>query len=778
MREFALQFVGRQWPIFRLSANSKLPLRGSHGFKDATTDPAIVEQWWLERPGCNVALATGRIVVIDPDGAEAIQRLTAIGQKHGGWPETLTAQTPRSIHLYYLAPEGVDLRSYNEPRAKKGDQGIDVKAHGGYCVLPPSKTKNGNYQWLNSLPLNILPDWAVIWIRSLKQSPENTTVTAIGSVGADFAKKRPSYLKQSKQSQNVTRFAQSGMGGYWTAYEEKRVRSALAAIPAKGYDRWVQVGMALSSLQWDRPDGTSLGFDLFDEWSSTEPDLYSLDGTEKKWASFGRGRSGVGIGSLFHVAELCGWTGLLPQASPEPYTNGHHAGPAVAPLVFTAPDRDSPLIELNAKYACIGDVGGKCLVLGWVPSKVDPVNEVPSFQTFKSFAERYGHKYVDVVNDKKHDDHGEPVVESKQLGPYWLKWGQRRSFEGIDLVPGQGPVVGNNVMNLWRGFAAVPAAGCWDRMKVHIAEVLADGDPAAVEYIVKWAAWAVQNPGERAEAALVLRGGKGSGKGTFAHALRRMFGVHGLHIANPKHLVGAFNAHLRNCLLLYADEAFWAGDKQGESTLKALITESTLTIEQKGVDAVQWHNRIHLIMTANAEWVVPASHDERRYVVLNVSEKYVDNERYFNELYAELENGGLSAMLYDLQAVDLKGWHPRKILRTEALLQQKMQSMNPLQEWFAEMLENGSIPAAPKDTPDIAMANYLLNHAREFGPRMKELTPTRLGRFLADHGCIKLHRASGNAWRFPILEEARAKWSAQYVGWKWEAAGGKWTVKV
>ena len=51
-------------------------------------------------------------------------------------------------------------------------------------------------------------------------------------------------------------------------------------------------------------------------------------------------------------------------------------------------------------------------------------------------------------------------------------------------------------------------------MKHHIAEVLAAGDPASLEYIMKWSAWTVQNPGERAEAALVFRGGKGSGKGS------------------------------------------------------------------------------------------------------------------------------------------------------------------------------------------------------------------------------------------------------------------------
>jgi hypothetical protein len=53
------------------------------------------------------------------------------------------------------------------------------------------------------------------------------------------------------------------------------------------------------------------------------------------------------------------------------------------------------------------------------------------------------------------------------------------------------------------------------------------------------------------------------------------------------------------------------GRGTGESVLKGLITERTIVIEQKGIDPVQWPNRLKLMMAANAEWVVPASFDER-----------------------------------------------------------------------------------------------------------------------------------------------------------------------
>ena len=96
----------------------------------------------------------------------------------------------------------------------------------------------------------------------------------------------------------------------------------------------------------------------------------------------------------------------------------------------------------------------------------------------------------------------------------------------------------------------------------------------------------------------MLRGLKGTGKGMVGQMLMRIFRNHSLHITNSKHLVGNFNAHLVDALFLFLDEAFWAGDKQGEGTLKALITERTIMIEPKGVDSFQMPNRLKILMAS------------------------------------------------------------------------------------------------------------------------------------------------------------------------------------
>jgi hypothetical protein len=77
-------------------------------------------------------------------------------------------------------------------------------------------------------------------------------------------------------------------------------------------------------------------------------------------------------------------------------------------------------------------------------------------------------------------------------------------------VPGAEEVI-DRQLNMWRGFGVEAKPGAWPLMQAHIKTIIAAGDPDSLKYIINWLAWAVQNPGTRAEVALVLHGGKGTG---------------------------------------------------------------------------------------------------------------------------------------------------------------------------------------------------------------------------------------------------------------------------
>ena len=159
--EAALQYAARGWPVFRVTGY-KTPLRGTHGHKDATTDPELVQAWWGETPWVNVGMPTGNIVVFDADGPGGEAQLQALAEAHGGVPDTLKVLTSRGAHYYFLAPRGVHLSGNNQKR-KKGEDGLDIKGWGGFVVLPPSVNKKSGfrYEWVNNLPIAVMPPWLV-----------------------------------------------------------------------------------------------------------------------------------------------------------------------------------------------------------------------------------------------------------------------------------------------------------------------------------------------------------------------------------------------------------------------------------------------------------------------------------------------------------------------------------------------------------------------------------------------------------------------------------------
>lgn len=242
--------------------------------------------------------------------------------------------------------------------------------------------------------------------------------------------------------------------------------------------------------------------------------------------------------------------------------------------------------------------------------------------------------------------------------------------------------------NTWRGFSVEPKSGNCDKVIHHIERMACKGDSTLSEYLLNWIAYTFQYPDQPAGAAIVLRGGQGTGKGLLGNFLMSLWGVHGMHISNPKHLVGNFNAHLANTCFLFADEAFFAGDKSHEGTLKALITEKFLTVERKGIDAIQQPNYLKVFMATNSQWAIPAASDERRYFVTDMEVR--QDEAYYAGLSAATKDKTVqSAFLYAMLNRDITGFRTGGIPDSDALKDQRLHSMDSVGKWMVDSISAG-----------------------------------------------------------------------------------------
>ena len=181
---------------------------------------------------------------------------------------------------------------------------------------------------------------------------------------------------------------------------------------------------------------------------------------------------------------------------------------------------------------------------------------------------------------------GKPTM--KKLGTAWLEHPKRRFYNGIELAPdGRG---NPGYYNLWKGFSVEPKQGAYPLFRQHL-DLVAQHNQQYADYIFAWMADCVQHPERPGGIALAFKGEQGTGKTTFGKWFGALFGLHFLHLDSEHRLLGNFNAHLHNAIVILADEALWAGGKQGLGALKRMITEKTLNIERKGLDVVQVKNR-------------------------------------------------------------------------------------------------------------------------------------------------------------------------------------------
>ena len=163
MRAAALELAAQGIYVFPLAVNGKTPVT-LHGYQDATTDPRRIDEMWQRCRTANIGIATGAsgLVVIDIDCKHGINGWEAFDdclERLGELPgPTRMASTPSGgAHIYFREPAGGDIRN----SAGRLGPGLDVRAHGGYVVAPPSIIDGKAYRWDITEPAKVLPDaWA------------------------------------------------------------------------------------------------------------------------------------------------------------------------------------------------------------------------------------------------------------------------------------------------------------------------------------------------------------------------------------------------------------------------------------------------------------------------------------------------------------------------------------------------------------------------------------------------------------------------------------------
>ena len=729
----SLEYIKAGWFVVPITPNSKkLPRADTNvNYGSSSRRRKIMEKWFHPDKGSfrgyNIGIATGReggafVMDVDRHGdVDGMATLKTLEAENGAVPDCPVAMTPNDGRHYFFKWQ--ENASQSSGKIGKGidTRGGDADACRGHVVAFPSTINGKMYMWEKMTAAPEIPVWIMEKMGVLwKPKPQN----AMG-LGNE-------HITDADLEQPIS---------------EAQIVSMLDAIDPNelGYDDWLKMGLSVKS---QLPN--EVGLAIWDEWSQ-KGKRYKPGECDIRWngfSDFGTVRGGT----LFYYAKQAGWK---PDA-----TKGERGGNPFDELVT----------RMNQEYAVVS-VGGELRILrekGKIVNEWEAPYDLLKRQTFEGL----------LLNDIiwAGDEDPKPIPVTK----IWLGHEARRTYEnGLGLFPLQSAPEG--YYNTWHGFSVEPKKGECGLFLNHLEEVICDGDAKQYTWLLTWLADLVQDPANPKGCAIVMRGGEGCGKGTFANAIGSLLGPHHRHLIDDTHLTSNFNSHLFDAITIFADEITWGGNKKTAGKLKGMVTEKYLIGERKGVDAIQYRNCCHLIVASNSEWVIPASYDSRRWFVLDVPSTKVGDFQYFGAIADELENGGMEALLHYLQHVPLTAKEKGTIRSapvTEGLKKQRVLNTAPDDHlrWWTKILESGEFPimdaqAKGSGWPQVASKQDLYAHYEKYcmdRNRFVTLLSPWSTRMMQEFGfkTTKIRKDGGrvNAYKVPSRPECINKIEEKYSG--------------
>ena len=424
--------------------------------------------------------------------------------------------------------------------------------------------------------------------------------------------------------------------------------------------------------------------------------------------------------------------------------------------------------------------------------------------TFGDFHNAYHEKSVSCG----YDDNGVPKFAP--MTKVWLNRRKTPRFTTAKFLPGKMPwELDSDTYNIWTGWPEglprerdlePPLLGRvveddeWDGPKEpaecslfldHMRHNMCQDDDETYEYFLGWMAEGLLRPG-RSQVAVAMTGPSGSGKGTFATLYGSFFGVHYLPVSDKERLVGKFNRQLMEMQLVFGDEVDFSTADEATKKLRSLVTEEKLQIEFKGIDPTTERKWFRIMISSNEKHIVSALKDDRRYLVLYVDshEHNDDEEGYFKPMREQWEAGGRVALFrwltgrYWAEMLKQGGWKVGDRPETEALQEQKVASLRPVEEVIQAMLAQGE-PQCPYEYREIGrdetrveqvfVPTQLLGEKARLDPK----DVTKLGRLLgmlADGPSVKemvgpdIRRQRCRGFWLRDLASCRKRWD-KHLGW-------------
>ena len=290
-------------------------------------------------------------------------------------------------------------------------------------------------------------------------------------------------------------------------------------------------------------------------------------------------------------------------------------------------------------------------------------------------------RYEEPIEDKEGNIVG---TKDKCFLDKWFPDPNKVSYKNVGVYPNTEKCP-SDILNLWKPFAMecvdeyVPQLETKELILNHI-KILCNHDEAVYHWFIRWIAQMIQYP-EVKSVAPTLISEQGGGKGTFAILMRKMLGFKKmLETQNAgTDVFGSNNSLMKNAFLVVLDELDGKDTVGVEGKIKGLITEPTLTINEKYVSPIVINSFHRFLITTNNEECIRKKRGDRRNVIIRSSDelctelprnyhKKDELVEYHNKMHEYLEDENVVKTMYEYfknEIEDMADFHKLPIPETE-----------------------------------------------------------------------------------------------------------------
>lgn len=530
-------------------------------------------------------------------------------------------------------------------------------------------------------------------------------------------------------------------------YEERtdadldELRDALRSIPADDRDVWVAMGNALCRLGDD-------GYALWMEWSATSP-KHDPGADTETWCSFSGDRTG--FAAVFAKAQSLGWVnpkarkpldtttiGFGERAVP-PATTGVPIPPRAAVVQPTA--RVITGSRLVTPQQQMEHLFNGCVYIGSENKILIPGGWLLDRQRFDNMTGGFSF----IMNNENQGSPSKSAWEAFLLNQAYDSPRAETTCFRPELPPGvivrEG---GQRAANTWWPIDTVRTPGDVTPFLDYLTRVLPDERDRLL--LTSYMAAMVQYPGVKFQWCPVVQGAKGNGKTLIGTALERALGDRYCHRPNSADIGNKFTGWLRGKLAIIVEELSTHEKRELLETLKPLITNRRVEIQNKGADQSTGDNRANFIMFVNGKGDMPIDANERRYGLFHMAQQeYADIVRdgmsgeYFPNLFKWADGGGYECISHYLATFAIPDeMNPAGKLhrapRTSSTDDAIAHSLGPMEQELLEVIDGNATPGMMNGwLSGAAVKKAMTDAGRKTSPQSRARCLKALGYVLHPH---------------------------------------------